>query len=421
MVPVWRTAAPCQDDAMTSFDMLGALRQDLPDAPGPWTPAPQYSFVGGNNDAASIPFAGLSEALVTALRREGDKLATYNLGGSPLGYEPLREFITAELGARAGMSTDPDQVLIVSGSLQALDLVNQAMLSPGDTVVIEMATYGGMASRLAALGVNYVGVQLDDHGIDVDHLRELFTQLADEGRSPRYLYTIPTVQNPTGSVLPLDRRRAILDLCREFGVPIFEDECYADLLWGCERPPSFRALDQADAGRGEGGGQVIYCGSFSKSIAPALRVGYVIADEAVVRQLVALKTDAGTGALEQLALGEYCPTNFVPHVEQLIAALRAKCDAMVNAVASSFGDEVRNVAPMGGIYTWLTFPDGTDTDSFHAAAAAEGIEFNPGAGWSADPAWGQRSLRLCFGAPTVEAIEAGVPKLADVWRRSRTA
>lgn len=401
---------------MTTFDMLGALRQDLPAAAPQWSAAPEYSFVGGNNDAASIPFAGLSEALVTAMRREGHKLATYNLGGSPLGYEPLREFVGTELGARAGMNAHPDQVLLVSGSLQALDLVNQAMLAAGDTVVIEMATYGGMVSRLEALGVDYVGVKLDDHGIDVDHLREIFADLSAQGRSPRYLYTIPTVQNPTGSVLPLERRHAMLALCREFGVPIFEDECYADLTWGCERPPSLRALDEAD-----GGGQVIYCGSFSKSIAPALRVGYVIADEHVLRQLVALKTDAGTGALEQLALGEFCPTNFVPHVDRLVDALRLKCDAMVDAVQSSFGDAVRIVPPMGGIYTWLTFLDGTDTGTFHAAATAAGIEYTPGAGWSADPAWAKQSLRLCFGAPTSDAITEGVPKLAAVWRASITS
>jgi len=366
---------------MTTFDMLGALRDDLPAAPAPWTPIPEFSFVGGNNDAASVPFTGLAEALVNAMRREGQHLATYNLGGAPLGYEPLRDFVISELGARAGMQGNPDQVLIVSGSLQALDLVNKAMLSPGDTVIIEMATYGGMVSRLEASGVKF--------------------------------YTIPTVQNPTGSVMPLERRHEILALAQEFGVPIFEDECYADLTWGCERPPSLRALDQADP---NGGAQVVYCGSFSKSIAPALRVGYVIADEAVVRQLVALKTDAGTGALEQLALAEYCPNNFADHIERLMGALRVKCDAMVNTVGQAFGSDVELVAPMGGIYTWLTFPEGTDTGSFQAAANAEGIEFNPGAGWSADPAWGKRHLRLCFGAPSVETIEAGVPRLAEIWR-----
>jgi len=397
-----------------AFDMLANFRSDLPDAGGPWRPSPEFSFVGGNNDAASVPFTGLAEALMNGLRREGQNLATYNLGGSPLGYEPLRQFVISDLGARAGMAptATADQVLITSGSLQALDLVNKAMLSPGDTVIVEMGTYGGMISRLQALGVNYVGVELDEHGIDLAHLRELLTDLAAHGTSPKYLYTIPTVQNPTGSVMPLERRRELLALAREHGLAIFEDECYADLTWGCERPPSLRALDGA-------GGQVVYCGSFSKSIAPALRVGYIVADEPVIRQIAALKTDAGTGALEQLALAEYCPSNFADHVERLIDALRVKADAMVGAVRREFGDEVHVGEPMGGIYVWLTFPEGTDTGTFVDAATAEGIEFNAGAGWSADPAWGRRRLRLCFGAPSVDAIETGVAKLAEVYRRAK--
>ena len=394
------------------FDMLAALRPDLPDAAEPWTPSPEYSFVGGNNDPDSTPFTGLAEALIGAIRREGRNLATYNLGGSPLGYEPLRRFVISELGARAGMGGDPEQVLITSGSLQALDLVNAAMLSPGDTVLIERATYGGMISRLQALGVDYVGVELDDGGIVVDDLRRRLEELAASGISPRYLYTIPTVQNPTGTVMPLDRRYELLRVAREYGLPIFEDECYADLTWGCERPPSLRALD------GDGG-QVVYCGSFSKSIAPALRVGYVIADEPVIRQLAALKTDAGTGALEQLALAEYSPSHFNDHVEQLKGALRAKAEAMVAAVRREFGDDVEVREPMGGIYVWLTFPEGFDTDVLVGPATAAGIEFNPGSGWSADPEWGKRRLRLCFGAPSVDTIDAGVAELACVYRELR--
>ncbi len=283
-----------------TFDMLGTFRPDLPVAADAFTPAPEYSFVGGNNDAENVPFSGLAEALTNALRREGQNLATYNLGGSPLGYDPLRRFVMSELGARAGMTGSADQVLITSGSLQALDLVNTAMLSRGDTVLIEMATYGGMVSRLQALGVDYVGIELDEHGIVVEHLSSVLTDLADRGVSPKYLYTIPTVQNPTGTVMPVERRHDLLDVARQFGLPIFEDECYADLTWGCDRPPSLRALDQR-GGQG-GGGQVVYCGSFSKSIAPALRVGYLIADWPVLSQLLALKTDAGSGALYSAAV-----------------------------------------------------------------------------------------------------------------------
>lgn len=394
-----------------SFDMTAAFRDELPPPAEPWQAAPDFSFVGGHNDADSIPFGGLAEAAVNVLRREGQALAAYNLGGSPQGYLPLREFVCQTLGVRASTTVEPDEILITSGSLQALDLVNEALLSPGDTVIIEQATYGGMVARLQRLGVRWVGVDLDDDGIDTAHLARLLDGLAADGITPKYVYTIPTIQNPTGSVMPLGRRRELLDIVRRHGVPVFEDDCYADLVWEGERPPTIRSLD-------DDGGQVVYCGSFSKSIAPALRVGYIVADPPVIRQLLALKTDAGTGALEQLTLAEYGPANFEDHVERLMDALQAKCRIMRAAVAENFGPEVIVSEPKGGIYVWLTFPEGVDTSAFCETAAAAGIEFNPGAGWSADPDWGKRRLRLCFGHPDAATIEDGVSRLASIYREA---
>lgn len=391
------------------FAITELFRPGLPASEAPWAQPPRYSFVGGHNDPDNVPFGGLAEAAVNVLRREGTSLAHYNLGGGPQGYLPLREFVTDVLSVRAGIDAQPSDVLITSGSLQALDLVNELFLEPSDTVIVEEATYGGMLSRLARIGVEVIGAPLDRHGIQTEQLGSLLAGLQRRNKLPKYIYTIPTVQNPTGSVMSTERRLALLELARLYGIVIFEDDCYADLLWDGERPRSIRALDS-------GGGQVIYCGSFSKSIAPALRLGYVVADWPVLSKMLALKTDAGSGALEQMVLAEYAAAHFDDHVRQLTSVLRAKCAVMTDALRVNFGDFASFDQPRGGIFLWVTFPEGVDTSVIANAAASAGVEFNPGAGWSANPQWGARRLRLCFGHPTPEIIREGIAVLAEVFR-----
>ena len=406
---------------MTPFDMAAKMVDGLPQPAGAWMPIPRFSFVGGNNDSPSVPVGGLTEAAMAVLTKHGSELATYNLGGNSQGFEGLREFVAASLAANAHMPTSSEQVLVVSGSLQALDLVNTAFLRPGDVVVAEEATYGGMISKVARRGARCVGVELDDDGIVPQRLEQMLDELTAAGTPPRFIYTIPTVQNPTGSVMPAERRREILAIARHFGAPIFEDECYSDLQWTGERPPTLRAIDCADS---EGQSVVIYCGSFSKSIAPALRVGYIVADVPIVRQLMALKDDAGTGALEQLVLAEYAAAHFDDHVSQLRDTLREKCAVMrhsvnthlgaLSAAAIKLGGPVQVTDPKGGIFVWLTFPAGADTARYLAPAAERGIQFNQGAAWSVDPEWGARRMRLCFGSLSHQDIRDGVTALAEV-------
>ena len=295
-----------------TFDFAPLLRQGLPVAAQRWGGFPRYNFVGGHNDAASVPSAALSAAAQRVIEREGGTLATYGLESGSQGYLPLREFVAKGLQTRTKMTCASDDVLIVSGSLQALDLVNDLLIEPGDTVVVEAATYGGAVTRLRARGAVPVGVELDGDGMRMDSLEEVLTRLDGEGRRPKFIYTIPTVQNPTGSVMPEGRRREMLALAKRFGVPIFEDDCYAELLWDGERPPAIRALDDS--------GMVIYCGSFSKTIAPALRVGYLVADWPVMSRMLPLKTDGGTGALAQMILAEYAAEHFDSHVAALTDA-----------------------------------------------------------------------------------------------------
>src|SRR5471032_2664370 len=251
------------------FDFAPLLPAGLPAPAARWTGLAKYSFVGGNNDPDQVPVEGLVDAVNAVLRREGKTLATYGLASGPQSYRPLREFITTKLKRDAGIGCVADDILIVSGSLQALDLVNATLLARGDTVIIERDSYQGALNRLIRLGINMVGIPLDQDGMRMDALAAALEDLKHRGITPKYIYTIPTVQNPTGTIMPAARRTELLKLAREYGVPVFEDDCYADLIWDGQRPPALYAMSNH--------GDVIHIGSFSKSIAPALRVGFIVA------------------------------------------------------------------------------------------------------------------------------------------------
>lgn len=401
-----------------AFDVSALFRSGLPaPAAAPFKAFPAYNFVGGHNDGGSIPVQELTEAATRVLAREGSNLATYGLTSGPQGYRPLRDFIAGWMHDSAGMQDSADEILITSGSLQALDLVNQLLVGPEDMVIAEEATYGGALTRLARLGVPYVGVRLDADGIDPTHLAELLEEQERASRPVKFIYTIPTVQNPTGGVMPVDRRRAILDLAARHNCLIFEDDCYADLVWSGTRPPSMRALD-APAAQAEGRlNRVIYCGSFSKSVAPALRVGFIMADWPVLAQILPLKTDAGTGALEQMVLAEFCKDHFASHVNRLRTRLKAKCDITIAALEENFGTAAEFTPPLGGIFIWVTLPDGVNTTRLATEAAKEGIAINPGAEWTVDGSDNTTRMRLCFGHPEEAEIREGIARLAGICHR----
>ena len=392
-----------------AFDFSPLFPADLPPPAAKWSGLAKFSFVGGNNDPAQVPVEKLIAAVEAVLKREGQSLATYGLAHGPQGYLPLREFLAAKLKRDAGMACTADDLLIVSGSLQALDLVNHALLSRGDTVIIEQETYQGALNRLTRLGVNAIGIPLDREGMRMDALATALADLRNRGVRPKYIYTIPTVQNPTGTIMPQAHRSELLRLSQTYGVPIFEDDCYADLVWDGKRPPAIHAM--------AGNGGVIHIGSFSKSIAPALRVGFIVAPWEIMSRMLALKTDAGSGALEQMVLAEYCAPHFTSHVPELTRALRIKLDTLMEAVNEQFGTAAEFEEPKGGIFLWVKLPDNVDTLKLYQSALAAGVAINPGPEWSTDKADAKSRLRLCFASPSPEQIREGVAVLADVCRR----
>jgi 2-aminoadipate transaminase len=392
-----------------TFDFAPLLPAGLPPAAARWTGLAKYNFTGGNNDADELPLDGLIAAANSVLTREGRALATYGLSSGPQGYRPLREFLTAKLKRDASISCTADDLLIVSGSLQALDLVNGALLTRGDAVIFEKDSYQGALNRLTRLGVNVVGLPLDHEGMRMDALATALTDLKSRGVTPKYIYTIPTVQNPTATIMSEQRRAELLRLAGEYGVPVFEDDCYADLVWDGRRPPAIYAMSQS--------ANVIHVGSFSKSIAPALRVGFIVAPWALMSRMLALKTDAGSGALEQMVLAEYCAPHFTAHVPALRKGLRRKAETLMETLNEQFGTAAEFEDPKGGIFLWIKLPDNVETMKLYQAALKEGVAINPGNEWSTDKAHSSSRLRICFASPTHEQIREGVAILAEVCRR----
>jgi 2-aminoadipate transaminase len=395
--------------ASAPFDFAPLLSAGLPAPAAKWTGLARYSFIGGNNDPDQVPVEGLIDAVNAVLKREGKTLATYGLASGPQGYRPLREFIAAKLKRDAAIDCAADDILVVSGSLQALDLVNQSLLARGDTVIMEQETYQGSLNRLTRLGVNVVGVPLDQDGMRMDALANALAGLKSRGITPKYIYTIPTVQNPTGTILPEARRAELLKLSQQYGVPVFEDDCYADLIWDGRRPPAIHAMSETS--------NVIHIGSFSKSIAPALRVGYIVAPWAMLSRMLALKTDAGSGALEQMVLAEYCAPHFSTHVPKLTRGLRAKLDTLMEALNEQFGTSAEFEDPKGGIFLWVKLPDNVDTLKLYQAALAAGVAINPGPEWSTNKDYAGSRLRLCFASPSHQQIREGIAVLAEVCRK----
>src|SRR5580704_15013663 len=201
--------------SMPALDFAPLLAPGLPPPAIKWKGLAKYSFVGGNNDPDQVPVDALSKAMSDVLAREGKNLATYGLASGPQGYRPLREFLAKKLKRAASIACTADDIMITSGSLQALDLVNGIFLARGDTVIIEQESYQGSINRLTRLGVNAVGIPLDRDGMRMDALAAALADLKRRGVRPKYIYTIPTVQNPTGTIMPEARRAELLKLSQQ--------------------------------------------------------------------------------------------------------------------------------------------------------------------------------------------------------------
>ena len=391
-----------------NIDYSALFNKDLPPPSSKWQGHPKYNFIGGHSDPDLVPMDAFIESATSVFKGDPRNIAMYNYEGGPQGILSLRNFLVDKLAAERGINVTPEEILITSGSGQAIELINEVMLDNGDTVIVESFTFSGALSYLRRRGVNFVGVDVDENGIRMDHLKKILDDLKTDGIKPKYIYTIPTLQNPTGTVMSMERRYQLLTLSEEYGVPIFEDECYADLIFEGEYEKSIRALDDSN--------RVLHIGSFSKSLGPGLRLGYVVASWDVMSRLISRKTDAGTGVMDQMIVGDYFSKHYDEHIQDMRNTLKRKCDVLSEALREHFGPLVDFEEPRGGMYLWVKLPPEMDSRGFVQKALEEGIAYNPGPDWSANPDAAANYIRLCFALPSESEIREGIEKLAKVFK-----
>ena len=390
------------------IDYSTLFNKNLPSPSGKWEGHPKYNFIGGHSDPDLVPMNECIESAANVFKGDPRNIAMYNFEGGPQGILSLRNFLVSKLSAERGIDITSEEILITSGSGQAIELINEILLDEGDTVIVESFTFSGALSYLRRRGVNFVGVDLDENGIQMDQLENILADLKVKGIRPKYIYTIPTLQNPTGTVMTLERRHRLLDLSEEYGVPIFEDECYADLIFEGEYEKAIRGLDDSN--------RVLHIGSVSKSLGPGLRLGYVVASWDVMRRLISRKPDAGTGVMDQMIVGDYFSKHYDEHIQDMRGALKRKCNVLSAALREHFGPLVDFEEPRGGMYLWVKLPPGIDSRDLGQTALGEGIAYNPGPDWSANPDAAANYIRLCFALPSEQEIWEGIEKLAKVFQ-----
>ena len=365
----------------------------------------KYDFAVAYPDPDTLPLDGLVDSLKTALDREGRDLAYYP---SPAGLPSLRQLVAEKLERDRNMKVGVDDIVLTSGSGEGIAMLIQALTDPGDVILTEEFVYLGTLRQMRLWGGDVRGVKCDHQGIIPEALEEAIRLAQSQGKKVKFLYTIPTLQNLMGWTMTLDRRQQTLDIARDQGVPILEDDCYVDLRFEGEDVTSFHSLDDT--------GQVLYVGSFSKIVAPGMRLGYLVAPSEVRQRAMSFKGGGGVNQFAALAVQGYLKDHMYEHINEINEVLRVKRDAMLASLGENFGDAAQWVKPEGGLYIWLEFPEGTDLASLQEQSFEEGVGYYNGTMFSPEGK-GANCARLCFGHPDAQTNYDGVAELARIFER----
>jgi 2-aminoadipate transaminase len=369
------------------------------------------SFAGGMPAPELFPREELEQAAIRVLEEQGHLALQY---GATEGCRPLRELLVRHM-ARYGIEVGTENVLVTTGSQQALDLVGKLLLNPGDRVVVEEPTYLGALQAFTAYQAEYLPVPIDEDGMRMDLLEAALRA------APKFVYVLPNFQNPSGVTLSLPRRRRLVELAAHYGTPIVEDDPYGQLRYDGTHLPPIVKLDADLHGNGAGRfrGAVLYLGTLSKTLAPGLRIGWVVAPAEIVARLAQMKqgADLHTSTFAQMVAYETARGGFLDrHVRRLRDAYRARRDAMLAALARHLPPGVRWTRPQGGLFLWVTLPSTLDAATVLAEALAAKVAFVPGASFHARGG-GAATMRLNFSYCTPEVIEEGIRRLGAVLGR----
>ncbi len=360
------------------------------------------SFYAGFPDRDSLPAATVIEATRDALEAEGEWALQYGHG---LGNRRLAGILLAKLKRDFGIDAEPDQLLITAGASQAIGLAIEALVDWGDTVITEVPTWMGAVRAFQNAGATAVGVPMNSGGTDVDALEATLARLRGDGITPKFIYTIPNFQNPTGVSTPRDRRERIVELAHEYGTFIFEDDAYADLRYAGERIAPIYTLDSR--------GTTVYFGTLSKTLGAGMRLGWAVGHPSLINKMGALKVDGSTNVFGTYVAAAWIPQYLDDHIDELRTIYQSRRDIMLAALEQHMPPGTSWTQPDGGFFVWVTLPDGIDTTAMAPQARERGVEYLPGAACHVNGD-GHNTLRLSFSFARDAEIPEGIRILGEI-------
>ena len=361
------------------------------------------SFAGGLPSADGFPVAELRQAFDVVLEKQGKVALQY---GPTEGYGPLREWV-AQHKSSADVTISPSEVLIVSGSQQALDMLGKLFIDPGSKVLVESPSYLGALQSFSMYEPNYVAIDTDEGGLIPAEVSSAKAQGA------RFIYALPNFQNPTGRTLNNERRQDLVERCAAANIPVVEDDPYGELRYAGTPQPSLLHLGR------KAGATVIHLGTFSKVLAPGLRLGYIVAPAAVIDKLVQIKqaTDLHSSTVTQMAIYEAIKNNFLEkHLPTVRDLYMRQCHYMLDAMQKHFPAEVKWTRPEGGMFLWVTLPNHMDAQDLLSKAIERNVAFVPGEPFYATSEAKSNTFRLSFVTVTEDRIREGIAILGQLIR-----